>query len=377
MPSLSIGGPLLEGLHASIIQPFWQKYGAVAHWDFTDSSKLIPGATSTDVEGWKDSAVTNVRVSGNLVTNGEFNDSSDLVGWQRLNLTTQALTLSSGGVSVLSTGNADGAPRLFIDHPNTERLTSGKIYRLKFDVTDIEAGKNLRVSSNADVNLNGGYTEITVASIGSYECYIRSDTGYCGFVMGASVGQGYVLDNIEVYELDSTTIAHNLTQTTASAQPTFTQPNGPVVFDGSDYLEGVQNKAGDFTYIIKYKLNNNTNAEILLGESTSDNNILAPQPNYDNIRVRPDSGVNLDFTAVQNKAVEYTLAVVRSGNNYTCYLDGSSLGTQVDNSDFRPDWLGGRQNLSDLINGYIYRCQYYPTALNATQIANITAELNS
>lgn len=41
------------------LPPLWQQLNAITYWNFGDGSKIIEGATATDIEGWKDTAVTN------------------------------------------------------------------------------------------------------------------------------------------------------------------------------------------------------------------------------------------------------------------------------------------------------------------------------
>lgn len=235
MPSLSIGGPLLEGLHASIIQPFWQKYGAVAHWDFTDSSKLIEGATSTDVEGWKDSTPNN----------------------------------------------------------------------------------------------------------------------------------------------------YNLSQPTASAQPTLTQPNGPLMFGGSDYLESnLTSLSGVFTVVFRIKSNSSSTQRILTNKSTFTNaGFGIVLVSGTDIIVRGDGASPQTQIALGNfVGSDMTIGVVYDNSNVEVYKDGiyQGSGTITDASaNLSGVTVGSYTNGTSNFIGDMHAIQAYPTALNATQIANITAELNS
>ena len=342
------------------LNPLPLQLGAVAWWQFFGSeasSDIIEGATSTDVAGWKDSSkVTNVEVSGDIVTNGSFDTDSDWVkgaGW-----------VISGGSATYSGPNGD-------DYLRQTGLswTDGKPYILELDVlqnsgsgsNDILFGTSNIVSQG---NLAVGHHKIIGFKGGTNDTlFIR-----------ARDNETFEIDNVKIYELDPATVAYNLSQNTAASQPTFTQPNGPVVFT-NDYLEGVPNKTGDFTYAIKYKFNAETAAEILLGESTSENNILALLPVDDKIRVRPSNGVSMDFSVTQTPTVEYVLILTRSGNDYTCYMDGVSLGTQVNTSDFRPEWLCGRQSLNTLLSGDLYEVSYYDRSLNSAEIAKLNADM--
>lgn len=235
MPSLSIGGPLLEGLHASIIQPFWQKYGAVAHYDFTDSSKLIEGATSTDVEGWKDSTLNN----------------------------------------------------------------------------------------------------------------------------------------------------YNLSQPTASAQPTFTQPNGPLVFGGSGYLESnLTSLSGVFTVVFRITSNSFNTQRILTNKSTFTNaGFGIVLVSGTDIIVRGDGASPQTQIALGNfVGSDMTIGVVYDNSNVEVYKDGiyQGSGTITDASaNLSGVTVGSYTNGTNNFIGDMHAIQAYPTALNATQIANITAELNS
>lgn len=228
MPSLSIGGPLLEGLHASIIQPFWQKYGAVAHYDFTDSSKLVPGATSTDVEGWKDSTLNN----------------------------------------------------------------------------------------------------------------------------------------------------YNLSQPTASAQPTFTQPNGPITFT-ADALDGLPNNPNDFTYGVKLSTSDISVNNVFFGNSVTAGSRVLISAGGTTISIRPSDNSTTNWTVSIAQDTVYAIFITRTGNDYELYINGVSQGVRTNAANFTPNRLGLRESAASPFNGDMYGCQYYPTALNTTQIANLTAELNS
>ena len=353
-----IGGqPLVGGYnlppYVGII-PIPIQLGAIAWWQFSGSnasSDIIEGATSTDVAGWKDSSkVTNVEVSGDIVTNGSFDTDSDWVkgaGW-----------VISGGSATYSGPNGD-------DYLRQTGLswTDGKPYILELDVlqnsgsgsNDILFGTSNIVSQG---NLAVGHHKIIGFKGGTNDTlFIR-----------ARDNETFEIDNVKIYELDPATVAYNLSQNTAASQPTFTQPDGPVVFT-NDYLEGMPEQTGDFTYA--YKLNTSVGFNIIGGSSFTGSELFFIGVGGV-LQVRTTAGVfgtiiNSDITGADN-----TIFIKRSGDDFTGYLNGVEQQTFTSTGDLRIDILGSRL-LGDDYDGTMYELSVFNRALSDSEIAQLNA----
>ena len=336
---------------------------AVAWYNFRDSSKLIGGAVPTiDVAGWKDSAVTNVEVSGDLVTNGDFN--TNLSGWTVQNTdANNTITWDNGAVHIVS--DSTTVPNLRL---RQSCLNSGSWHKIKFDVVEATGSNNLRLQNSGTILVDN-----IPNVIGSYEYIVYATSVDLRFTNAGRTDVNIKLDNVEVYELDPATVAYDLSQGTASNQPTFTQPNGPVVFDGSDYLDGIPNKVGDFTYV--FKVNRSvTTLLTVLGADTNANRIQLTTIN--SIRLATSSGNVENYPAVVNINVDYVIALTRTGNDYSMYLDGTLLDTRTVAEDFQPTWLGRRDTSSGFFNGKIYEFVYFDESKSSSQITQLTDWMN-
>jgi hypothetical protein len=190
---------------------------------------------------------------------------------------------------------------------------------------------------------------------------------------------------------DSTLNNYNLSQLTASAQPTFTQPNGPIVFDGSDYLEdstGNLTFANEATFAFTLKSGVQTdNSRILSCKShysvSSGFHIAFPTPNdTDILHIRGSGNTVYDQGLTINTTTESTIVVTFSDTTCEVWQNGVSQGTGVVDSLTAGDsnftvGANARSVLDEPYTGYIKNLTCYRKKLSDSEIANITAELNS
>ena len=187
---------------------------------------------------------------------------------------------------------------------------------------------------------------------------------------------------------DSTTNAYDLSQPTASEQPTFTQPNGPVVFDGpNDYLEADPISLVD-TATLVIKLNSDGSAISSFRRIISNKDgylkpygfhIAELQNDSQGLHIRGSGPTQFNPTIDTWKDRDSIIAVVFAGTTCSVYLDGvyQTSGTIEPLAlSSQPIHFGGSDDVPNF-KGKIYATQIYNQALNATQIANLTAELNS
>ncbi|NRA93650.1 MAG: hypothetical protein HRU26_13400, partial [Psychroserpens sp.] len=179
------------------------------------------------------------------------------------------------------------------------------------------------------------------------------------------------LDNVEVYELDPATVAYDLSQGTASNQPTFTQPNGPVNFDGSDDLDGMPIQSGDFSYFFNLKTSDTANIKSVCGSSTN-NEVLTIDAVNGNLKFRTStSGFNDLISLNLADNTDKIIGLTKSGNDYTAYLNGVTQLTVTETGNFNIDRLaagvGGTLGFIGDINEVI--C--FDRVLNSTEIDQI------
>jgi len=186
---------------------------------------------------------------------------------------------------------------------------------------------------------------------------------------------------------DSTTNAYDLSQPTASEQPTFTQPNGPVVFDGFHHLEADPISLVD-TATLVIKLNPDGSAvsklrRIITNKAHWSNSygfhIAEQLGDPQGLHIRGSGVTQFNPTIGTWKDRDSIIVVVFEGTTCSVYLDGvfQTSGTiePLALSSY-PIHLGGK-NGEFSYKGEIYATQIYNKALSAQQIAAITAELNS
>jgi len=167
----------------------------------------------------------------------------------------------------------------------------------------------------------------------------------------------------------------DLEQLTPAAQPVFDTDH--IVFDGSDFLGGLPTQTGDFTYIIKYKLDVSSGSlAILVGTTGSDNFQFYIHDN--NIRYKDEvGGATATFVSGQDlrDGQTRTLAIVREGLLITCYLDNVVIGTTASTATpFIADRLGRWVNADFDFEGNMYNVSVFPRALNLTEVGTVTAD---
>lgn len=240
--------------------PMPVRLGAVAWYNFTDSSKLIGGATpTTDVAGWKDSAATLENIQ--LLTNSDFD--TDVSSWDTSGVT----AVWNNGIAEITSAVTGTYPYFKQGHSTTE---SGW-YTLEFNATLIDSVVNILI-----LPYGGGtrpYEGIISVGESSIDFYYDNTQGNgTGFNVWFQLNQPTSGDRLYLnyVRLKKYIIPpYDLSQLDSAFQPTFTQPNGPVVFNGNDYLEGLPAQSGDFTYVfggLTYPTN--TTARILTESNT-------------------------------------------------------------------------------------------------------------
>ena len=334
---------------------------AVAWYNFRDSKKLIGGYVPTiDVAGWKDSAVSNVEVSGDLVTNGDFN--TNLSGWTVQNTdANNTITWDSGAVHIVSDSTTATNLRL-----RQNGFVSNSYNKIKFDVVEATGSNDLRLQNSGTTLVNN-----IPNVIGSYEYIVYATSVDLRFTNAGRTDVNIKLDNVEVYELDPATVAYDLSQGTASNQPTFTQPNGPVNFDGSDDLDGMPIQSGDFSYFFNLKTSDTANIKSVCGSSTN-NEVLTIDAVNGNLKFRTStSGFNDLISLNLADNTDKIIGLTKSGNDYTAYLNGVTQLTVTETGNFNIDRLAARVGGTLGFIGDINEVICFDRVLNSTEIDQI------
>jgi len=504
-PGDSMGGFPGVSLQQLSIPPFWKQYGATQYIDFTDGSKIQPGATSTDIAGWDDSAETNVKVGPQLVTSGTFDTQADFDNdWGPLN--SGGTWDITGSARILSAGES-----IFIRQDIG--ATIGGYFLVEFDAVFSSGSGIIRVGLNSESEtiFTTGHHSLVMKNTGTDGTIIISRNTVCDFT----------IDNLTVYELDPATVAYDLTQPSATNQPTWVQgydPTSPqlvtngtfdtdlsgwivdnditgavvsgeadftvstagdfpdvsqsiyttedkdyilkfdcverasntkiiilprgggsprplqslfevgsneftfsydstvgdgtgfliyfefsgpsigdrlvidnvslfeavendskshALFDGvDDYLEGVPTQAGDFTYVAKFNTSDQVLNKILFGSSINNTEILYINT-IGNLVYRSSLNINKTLSGIfLDDGADHTIAVTRNGSTVTGFIDGVEATSVTDAGDFLVSRLGARQS-SLFYKGKIFIAEVYNMALTASEISNVTAELNS
>ena len=339
---------------------------AVAWYNFRDSSKLIGGAVPTiDVAGWKDSSVSNVEISSDLVTNGDFN--TNLSGWTVQNTdANNTITWDSGAVHIVSDSTTATSLRL-----RQNAFVSNSYNKIKFDVVEATGSNNLRLQNSGNILVDN-----IPNIIGSYEYIVYTTSTDLRFTNDSRTDVNIKLDNVEVYELDPATVAYDLSQATASKQPTFTQPNGPVVFDGNVYLDGMPIQSGDFTYFLNLKTSDTVNIKSVFLTPTNNEMLIIDAVNG-NLKFRTitsgfDDLISLNLADNTDKIIGLT----KSGNDYTAYLNGSTQLSVTKTGDFHISRLAARAGGTLGFIGDINEVICFDRALNSTEIDQINTWMN-
>jgi len=208
------------------------------------------------------------------------------------------------------------------------------------------------------------------------------------FTDSSKLIEGATSTDVEGWK-DSTVNGYNPSQPTASAQPTFTQPNGPVVFDGSDFLEestGSMDFATDLTIVCRFKLNSiGFYPRIFSTKSLfSDTNGFYLGFNFNTstqLEVR-GSGTTLWIPNIDSALTTSTIILRISGTTAELFQNGVFKGSgTIDTVINSPQSFtigadaDGTGRLA--IEADYYHLSAYQRALTDSEIANLTAELNS
>lgn len=358
--------------------PMPVRLGAVAWYNFTDSSKLIGGAApTTDVAGWKDSSVSNVEVSGDLVTNGSLD--TNLSGWTIQNTdANNTITWDNGTVHIVSDATTATSLRL-----RQAILVGGSWHKIKFDVVEATGTGNLRLQNEGTVLVD------PIPNIaGSYEYIIYAEFSDLRFTNIGRTNVNIKLDNIEAYELDSATVAYDLSQSDPAAQPTFTQPNGPIVFDGSDRLvedTGTLTFATNATFAFKMKSGVQTaNSRILscksLFSASAGFHIAFPSPTATNtMHIRGSGGTIYDQVLTTDTTTESNIIITFSGTTCKVWQDGVLQGTGTIDTLSAGDVdlsVGSNGAGSEFFTGDFHELSCYQRALTDSEVLQLNAWMN-
>lgn len=215
--------------------------------------------------------------------------------------------------------------------------------------------------------------------------YINTDTGatpfwqqygaiqYADFTDSSKLQPGAGPNDINGWT-DTTTNANDLTQPVAIKQPTYNVDRAE--FNANQFLEDVStNPTGDYTYLIKTQCEaGSEDTQVIIGSSIVDDNFLSF--NSGNLRLQVGAANRLTPFNHQD-GLPHVVGLRRSGTSYNMIIDGVIVDTWVNATNITLDWLGGRVSETFQLDCAVIALQAYFTALDATQIANVTAELNS
>ncbi len=177
---------------------------------------------------------------------------------------------------------------------------------------------------------------------------------------------------------DRTSNDNDAIQSTASEQPTFTQTDGPITFDGSnDSLDTqLKSKAGDSTYI--FTINTSTfGARTIMGSKVSG-------ASSEGIMIRPETSTSVRLFTVGNTSyiiscdeysgIKTTFAVVISGTSYLLYQNGSlknTIAIVAPQESINNLFVGRRSDNIQFYLGTMSTNYLFPRALNATEIGQM------
>ena len=378
-----IGGqPLVGGYnlppYVGII-PIPIQLGAVAWWQFFGSeasSDIIEGATSTDVAGWKDKAFELKPTQ--LLTNSDFD--TDVSGWNNNDNT----VVVNNGIAEITSTVSGGFSSSFTQGFST---TESGWYNLNFKVTKVDnpSFKVFILPAGAP-NLRPISIDLAVGTYDEpfyYDSTVGTGTGFTVYFELAlpNIGEQLFLDYVRLkeYELPP----YNLSQNTAASQPTFTQPNGPVSFDGNDYLEessGSLDFATNFTIAVRFKLNSTGFfPRVFSTKSTFSDTYgfyLAFGNSTSTIMEVRGSGSTVWTPTIDSALTKSNIILRFAGTTVELFQNGISRGTStVDSVVNSPQkfTVGAEADGSLLINADYDHLSTYQRALSDSEIAKLNA----
>lgn len=234
-----------------------------------------------------------------------------------------------------------------------------------------------------------GSTEINKAYLGSTEVYsVSSDD--LPIVLGANSWHNFTDQNDWIEGdtdkvgswLDKTSNNNDLNQSSGFSQPGFTSPNGPITFDGNnDYLEDLPIPSTNYTWLFKVKVTASVES-IVYGSGTSDNSeIIWLDATNDTLKFRTfDEDIWEVASGVTILNNTHVYGLVRSGNSWQWYVNGSAVGSPFTDSGtmLTLSILGGRSLVSgSRFSGDMFQQSTYPSALTAQNISDLTDFYNS
>lgn len=163
----------------------------------------------------------------------------------------------------------------------------------------------------------------------------------------------------------------NLTQPSVGKQPVHDPDTGAAVFNSS-VLEGAPTQSGDFTYSIEFE-STSAAAQAILADSSDITRFLAL--NSSNIRYKSTQGINRDVPLLYNGTGKHVVTVTKSSSDLKIYIEGSNPVSFTDTGTVTFDLIGDRDISSPLpLIGSMFYIHVYPTALDATQVLNVTTD---
>lgn len=206
---------------------------------------------------------------------------------------------------------------------------------------------------------------------------------YWDFTDESKLTEGNTTDFVEGWADSSPAPSYTLSQLSSVLQPFFNTPDGPVFFDGSDYLvSDLDMLSTPFTVITRFESTSSATQRIVSNKGTSSaNGFDLTTVSNGSIYVRGDgNSQTLIYTpsgGFQN--VDMTIAVTIDGSNAELFRDGVSevSGTITAPSAVSTDFtIGALTSGSEAFTGDFYSVLFFDRVLTSSEIVLWTEELN-
>jgi hypothetical protein len=202
------------------------------------------------------------------------------------------------------------------------------------------------------------------------------------FTDSSKIVEGATSVDVAGWKDSETSTTYDLSQSSSSAQPAFTQPDGPVVLNGSDYLEGVPiPSGGNATWVFKF-IATSSGVNILLGTDSSTSQLQAIwiDTSDDTLKFRTESGIVHSVSSGKTLLNADTfVALTKATNTYQFYIDGQPVGSTIVDAGAmdRLSILFGRKSFSsNRFTGSFEDSEVYSSALTASEITQLNSWMN-
>ncbi len=204
------------------------------------------------------------------------------------------------------------------------------------------------------------------------------------FTDQSKIIEGATSVDVAGWKDSETSTTYDLSQSTASAQPAFTQTSGPVVFDGSDYLEESAASltfAGDMTFALKFKqdvgASNFGNLLSTKAGATGSSGIHIEIANKTQVSIRGSSSTQASFAGLNDLEASITNIIIKvTGTTIELYQDGISKGTGTIDAvvaNTVPLRLGTISGSGNFFDGDMYEVSCFQKALTDSEIAQLNS----